>query len=751
MGSTRLTAAVVLGVLFAVAAVGLGRLAPDPAAVFSLPEEHPVAQATRLLNEVTAGDDVVVVVVHQTGEAVAGVLRSEGLEILEAAHSAMESLPQFVAVRSVLNAPILTQVDGAMTAVTPLRPPPDSIDGWSEARGLLLVDRFVLASLLSEDARTAALVGWLWSGSPDRWLARRASFALKQEAFRNSTPGRAVQGLINEARMAVALGDEDGPADGVIAGRLRKLAAEDPAISDLVTGWERSPKRSLGASASAALQPLLEVLAEQSGAKGFRLAQVGEAVVEQQIEALYGPSLARGLALLALLAGLINFGLRRSFGAALLAAVAAPAALVVLLGLFGFLGVGLHPVSLACAFLAGWWALVFGTARGEGAGDDPLGMALWILPLGAGTMSVIGYGAGGGPAAAATVLVAVLVAVACFTPREQAAQPPNLPSGSSLGLASVVVLLGGCFLWNAGIGLDPSRMLAESEDVGWAAATLAEDLGTVPAAFLVHDFRDGVERGLTEPEVLRSIFHAQRAVADPHAGAAGSSLRSVVGWVDYVLALAAGMGDAEPLSGQRATIEQYLLMFHRPADTFALASSDLKVAVSLLSLERGAGPRLAQGAGSLSGPAPEPQLAGSALEMMVASRCAVQRGVTGLLALLVLFFGLGRTGGNTLRPRVGQAALVVASMALGLSSAAMVEGVVTTSALLASLAAGGLIAASWSWGDRAALMALGLGGASACGLLVSPILGLRGIGLVLLLACLAAWGFRAHLVWRRSL
>jgi hypothetical protein len=751
MGSTRLTAALVLGALAAVAAVGLGRLAPDPGAVFSLPEEHPVARATRLLNEVTAGDDVVVVVVHQTGDAVTGVLRSEGLEVLEAAHSAMESLPQFVAVRSVLNAPILTQTEGAMTAVTPLRPPPDSIDGWSEARGLLLGDRFVLASLLSADARTAALVGWLWSGTPDQWLARRASFALKEEAFRKSSSGPTVQALINEARMAVALGDEEGPADGVIARRLRNLAAEEPAIAELVADWGLGLGLRSAASASAQLQPLLEALVEPSGATGLRLAQVGEAEVEQQIEALYGPSLARGLALLALLAGLVNFALRRSIGSASLAAAAAPVALVVLLGLFGFLGVGLHPVSLACAFLAGWWALVFGTARGEGAGDDPLGMALWILPLGAGTISVIGYGAGGGPAAAATVLVAVLVAVACFTPRQQADQPPNLPSSSSLGLVSVGLLVGGAFLWTSGVGLDPSRMLAQSEDAGWAAATLAEDLGTVPAAFLVHDFRDGVERGLTEPEVLRSLFLAQQQVVDESAGASGSTLRSVIGWVDYVLALAAAMGDTEPLSGQRATIEQYLLMFHRPADTFALASSDLKVAVSILSLEQGAGPRLAQIAGGLSGPAPEPQLAGSALEMMVASRGAVQRGVTGLLALLVLFFGLGGTGDKTFRPRLAQAVVVVASMAFGLSGAVAVEGVVTASALLASLAAGGLIAASWSWGDRAALMALGLGGASSCGLLVSPILGLRGIGLVLLLACLAAWGFRAHLVWRRSL
>jgi len=740
----------VLGVLAAVAATGLGRLAPDAEAIYELPAEHPVAQATELLNEVTAGDDVVVVVMSQTSDAAQGVLRPEGLQILEAVQASLESMPELVEVRSVLNAPVLTEKQGALTATTPLRPPPDSIAAWSEARNAVSSDRFIQASLLSEDARTTAVIGWLWSGTPDQWVARRATFALRDESFRDTAVGASIQDAVNDARMAVALGDSDGPVEVAITAQLTLLAAEEIAVSDLLSLWRAAPGTRTAPSVASRLTSVVGELAAPAKAGGFRLAQVGEQAVQQEVEELYPPSLARALGLAAILAGFINFGLRRSLAPALLAAGSVPISSALLLGLLGFLGGGLHPVSIACAFLVGWWALAFGTARGEGAGDDPLGMALWAVPLGAGTMSVVGYGSGGGPAAAATVLVAVLVAVACFTPREQVDLPPNRLDGRTGALAAVALGLVSFLLWNAGVGLDPSRVLADSEDAGWASQTLSSELGTLPSAFLVHDFRDGDARALTDPEVLQSIALGEQVAADPQTGVAQGAVRSVVGWVDYLQAVAAGMGDPQVLSGERATVEQYLLMFHRPEDTRALVSSDLAVGVSILALDPGAGPRLAAAAGSLSGPSPRPQLAGRAVEMMLAARGAVQRGFTGMAALLVLFLGLGGSRGQPIRTRLAQGVAVGVSLGAGLAAGVAVEGVVTSTALLGSLAAGGLLAASWSWGDRAALTSLGLGGTSACGLLLSPILGLRGLGLVLLVACLAAWILRAKLVWGRA-
>jgi hypothetical protein len=303
---------------------------------------------------------------------------------------------------------------------------------------------------------------------------------------------------------------------------------------------------------------------------------------------------------------------------------------------------------------------------------------------------------------------------------------------------------GSAQLFCAGIGLDPSRMLSETEDAGWAAGVLAEDLGMLPPAFIVSDHRGGEPRSLSHPGVL-GLLRADQVEASGISG-----VRGVVGWVDFVLAIQRGMGRGSQLPEDRALIEQYLLMFHRPADTRSLASTDLEVAVSLVTLRPGGGPQLAKAAASFTGKSGAALFAGDALEMMLASRLGVQRSAVGLLALLVLFLGLGGNRGEPALRRAAQLASILACLVPGLAVATLIEGVVTPTAALGSLAAGGLIAASWSWGDRAALIALGLGGASAFGLVPSSVLGLRALGLLLLCSCVMAWVFRAVVVRSRA-
>jgi len=741
---TRLASAILLLVLSATAASGLNKLSSNSGGIDRLPPEHPVAQATQVLDDQTLGDDVLVVVVHSEDGHPQGVLRAGALAPLEAIQSAMEALPGLVEVRSALNVPVLAERDGALTAVTPLRPAPDTVESWATARTLLTEDSFVRASFLGEAATTTALVGWLWSGDLDEWLARNAAFALKDEEFRAGELGRALQAEVNQARLAVAMGDVEGPAGVEIARRLRSLATTDVRAGALLRQWEETAAEPSGE----AIAGLQERLTEEQGAlraAGLRAALVGPTVLQTRLQSLYRSSLLRGLAALALFAGLVTWGLRRSVGPSLLAAAAAPVSFVVSMGLFGFLGLAVHPISVSCALLAGWWALTFGTGRAEGAGDDALSFALWTLPLGAGAFSMLGY-AGGGTASLAIILVAVLPALALFLPREQRSLPANVLNRRPALVAAGFALAGFSFLFAVGVGVDPSRLLANSEDAGWASTLLDEELGTMPPAFLVADYRGGEPRSLTNPKVVQALSSLEENTL----AQLESSMRSIVGWPEFITKIDRGLGGEGGIPDDPATIQQYLLMFHRDEDTRAIASSDLEVAVSVLSLHSGGGPAVAKKAAALARSDGSSGLAGDALEMMLASRLAVQRGVAGVLALLVLFVGLRGTGGESVWHRLGQLSAVLASLVGGLVVAAMVEGVVTPTALLAALAAGGLLAATWSWGDRAALVSLGLGGASALGLLPSPVLGLRAVGLVLLVSCLLAWLFRVLVARQRK-
>lgn len=147
MTRNRLAAALFLLLLFAAAGAGIGDLTPDATALYQLPSEHPIAQATDLLNETTYGEDALVVVVHSDGEHPHGMIRSDAIERLESLQLKLEAMPAFREVRSGLNLPIFGERDGVLTAQTPLRPKPTSVDEWSQARRMLKADPFCLFRL----------------------------------------------------------------------------------------------------------------------------------------------------------------------------------------------------------------------------------------------------------------------------------------------------------------------------------------------------------------------------------------------------------------------------------------------------------------------------------------------------------------------------------------------------------------------------------------------------------------------------
>jgi len=728
----------------AAAGAGIGNLTADARAIYELPSEHPIAQATDLLNETTHGEDALVVVVHSDGEHPHGVIRSDAVDRLESLQLQLEGMPAFRAVRSGLNLPIFGERDGVLTAQTPLRPKPTSVDEWSQARRMLTADPFVSSSFLGGEMKTAVIIGWLWSGTLDEWVARSAAFALREEGFRSSDLGVAIQSILNEARLAVAMGEVSGSADAEITRRLAERAAEDLRVGTQVREWE-GQHDALNTAAAAELLSVLGAEEPDLQKAGLRAEVFGPSLVESRLESLYESSLVRAAAALALFAGLVTFGLRRSKAEAAWAALAAPVALVALFGLYGLLGVPLHPISASAAFLAAWLALMLGTGRAEGAGDDPLALAVWILPFGAGVFALFGSDVGG-PATLILLLVPLVSALAFFLPREQRDRPPNeLPSRWGL-MAIALSLVGTVFLVRAGVGLDPSKLVSASDPIGWAAEILSEDLGTAPPVFLVTDHRSGAPRSLSRSDAIRAVSDAQRHVEGTTQGA----VRSIIGWPDFITNLDRGMGGGGVVPLKQETVDQYLLMFHRSEDTAALVSSDLEVSTSLVALRPGAGPAFVAAVAAGLELAPSQSMAGSGLQMMLASRRAALRGMVGFAALAILFVGLGWVGREAIRPRLAQAAGTLLALVVGLSAAVFVEGVVTPTALLSALASGGLLAASWSWGDRAALLSLGLGGAAALGPIASPVLALRGLGLVLLCSCLVAWMVRAVVVQSRS-
>ncbi|MEE2829990.1 MAG: hypothetical protein VX498_12440, partial [Myxococcota bacterium] len=508
-------------------------------------------------------------------------------------------------------------------------------------------------------------------------------------------------------------------------------------LSRLVAEWTEGGEAPAQAAVEE-LQRLAKRLSESEEAEGMRLGVAGPAMTSQTLERLFPPSLLRALLALALLAGMAVFFLRRRVVPALAVGVLGPVVFGLSLGLYAALGFSMNPNTAVLAFLGAWAAVSWGVARTESGGGKLVVLVAWGCPLALAALLALGATAGGG-AGLVCLLVASLAAAVLASPPSPALVGLHGRSVPGLALALVLVLVGGGLALQQAPGLDPSRMLASSEEGGWPARVLGRAMGTVPMGYLVVDARGSSDRPFADPANLAILREAQEELQ------AEVGVRAAVSWSDFVAEIHARVAGVETgaLPSTRAAVEQYLLLFGRPDETRVLVSTGLDLGLVLVRSRYGEGARLASLAEPKPRGLPVVALGGDAMVMMVAARSqSIRIALFGglLLALMALVLPLpaGSPGALRLLRFVG----VAASLSCALALSGVVEAALTPTALFGALAVGGLVGASWSWNFRAALSTLGVGAASACGLLASPVLALRGLGLVLLAGCVVGWLLR---------
>ena len=136
---------VVLVVLTALA--GLSRLREDGQRAFCLEQNSPLVALNARLVEQTGGDHLVLALLLNED----GLLNSEGVAAIEEVRELMAGEAGLTRVQAVTVLPLLQSVDGVLSAVTPLRPPPSSEAAWQAARSRILSDPLLADQLISAD------------------------------------------------------------------------------------------------------------------------------------------------------------------------------------------------------------------------------------------------------------------------------------------------------------------------------------------------------------------------------------------------------------------------------------------------------------------------------------------------------------------------------------------------------------------------------------------------------------------------
>lgn len=664
---------------------GLPRLTLDGAAPFRLPDDDPLVAANAKLVKETGGDDLVAAVISDSRGGPHGLLDADGVAALESVRAALGSNPALRGVRSVTTAPILGEREGAMSASTPFLPAPTDPDGWSAARSALLGDPFV-PQLISDDRRVAVVVGWVDRRPADAALVGAVSAALRGGGL---PPEVAIElrRVLSEARLAVALGDEEGPPDAVAARRL----AEHPAVRE--RGWVAAAEDQAADPAGVAWADAVARLAAVDLPQGITAAVAGPRASEEALS-LQAPIAVRfGLLAVLAAAGLAGGRVRRRPSEGLVAVVAGVLAFGGSLGASGWLGQGLHPwLPILALVTAAWTSSLVVAGRAEVGAS-----ALWVAAP-AGLVLAAGGGPGVAGAAAVSLGLGLLLAWGLAprrAPRSAPAPAVSVPVATALALLLLALAAG------QPQGVDPSRLLAPRHPVGAATHALAEALGTAPGAFLVYD--GGAARAITHPRALQHLVSLQRALRND------AAVRSTASWADLIAQLhrAVAGPDAERLPEHADAVEQYLLLFARPDETRALASLDLSLAVVLLRLAPGGGAHLARLSDEFGAGDDAVTLAGQSVEMARASRTRAR------MAFVALGLGLLLLG-------LGAALRRDASAFAGALACAAVAGAVTTlslgslsfaSALAAGIVAGGSAATLRGGPGRVAavpLLALGV-------------------------------------------
>ena len=667
---------------------GIPRLVVDPAAPFALPEDDPVRVATEAMTAATGGDDVVLVALYRPE----GLLDGPGITAIEALRERLEREPGLERVRAVHRTPLLSNEGGVISAVTPLWPVPEGVE-LEAARARVLADPFAVRSLVGPEGRVAVLPAWVKRASAETLLASIAAKELKDEAVRTTPAGMAAKGVVEAARLAVALGDEEGPADAVIAKRLLALD-ENP----LVRSWQDQAELTARDPSAAALAGARRALAGVELPPGARGAVLGQAAVEDVAGKAF--PLGVGVALMAILGALTVLGLARG-GDGLRPALLGTVAAVAVFGALGWSGGPLHGLTgllpLGAVLVAG-----LGTRR------VPLPVVLAaVAPL-------AGLALG---ARAPGLLVGLLVLVALGI-----AAGVTAPDGArdlvprSRAAALVMAALGLLALALTPLGMDPSAVLGEGVPEGALTARLQDAGGMAAPASLVL-VGDG-PGALARPESLQALADAQGALAEEDGAAASTT------WADFLARLHGAVSGGEVgLPPSEALVDQYLLLFGRPEETRPLVASDRSVGGGFLWLEEGQGARLGALSGLVDGG--PVVVAGAAASLARAARLEARSAA--------LFGGVGLLLGVILLLVGGRDPLVPLAAALcGAAVTALLAGAGGWEACFVGACGFGLAGAS-----PRTLRLAGVGGAAA---LASPVLGLLATGAGLATAALLAWG-----------
>jgi len=632
-----------------VALAGLPRLTEDGQQAFRLEPDSPLAQLTARLVEETGGDRLVLTLLRDED----GILDSEGLAAIEEVRKVMASEVGLTRVQAVNVLPVLESIDGTLTGLTPLNPPPTNAAAWQDARSRVLGDPLLRGQFISEDGRSAIVIGWIAPGDVAEVVAKEAQQALHDEGFRLSPAGQRIQQEINEARMAVVLGEVAGSPQQEVARRLDALLAHDGPGAEQVAAWQRYGEQLQKDPDGAVLASLESKLAASDGGDVTELRLFSPRLLQDAYSEVFRDTVAAFLAVL-LLTLFWFVARRRGFLAAALAVLLCTVCGLACLGASSWLGLALHPLTVFAAISSVLWLAALLLLC---PGSLPLRLLAAGL-LGAPVLLALPGGPGLSDlrlGAACGLAIAWLLseAWASLPLRERSAQEqPSVVftalSGLSVPWAWLVILLCCCaMLLGKPMGQDAGRLVAAQHRVGETAALLGA------SAFLV---LEGAPGDAVQPETLRKLAEVQQQVKQHPA------VQSLVSWADFISRLhtAVSRNEAGVLPAEASLVEQYLLLFDRPESTRMFVSEDLSMAVGVLRMEPGAGAELAQFAEWLPAGGDGPALAGEAVKVAVAVRRQARGLVLGMLLWsLVLVVGLLR-----MRSRGASAGLVGGSLAV---------------------------------------------------------------------------------------
>jgi len=587
-------------------AAGLPRLQLDGEASLRLPDDDPIRQRTAQVEAATGGDRLLALVARDPQ-----LFSAEGLARVAAARAVLESAPGVARVASLDTFSVPAEVDGAVTGRSPLPAPGAATPAtWAAARREFTADPLALGALISPDGRTTAVVGWVDERSGDATLVATVQRALSAQP--GPAEAEAVRKAIGDARLAVILGQTEGPPDAAAARAIRALSSPPwlTAAAAAALEEERDP---MGA-ALAALQE-----AELPPGWGIAGPRATEAVLARRLPVATGQALAGLLAVFGLV-------LAASGGRRVSPSLAAPvAAFGGCLGASGWLGLALGPLPVAAGLAAAATAVV--VDRGHPVAALPL--------LGA----LVGSGwAPAGPALAAAA-AAGLTSAWLLAGRELTVPEPPTPRATAGLAAATLALVAGFAAATTPLGQDAATLIDRRTAEGLATARLA-DAGAAPGAVAVLHGEPGAAldpAALAGLRVLQDRLELDEAVL------------GTASWADLLARIREAVVEEAGLPGTAEEAEQLLLVFDRPEATRPLVALDRSLAVARLRLAPGGGAHLARLAEAVPG------LAGGGVEIAVAAARRTRGMLWGLVVGALFAVGLRRERSPALRGAAGAA------------------------------------------------------------------------------------------------